>query len=567
MVTNRPRLRRFGTTILLGGILLAPSIWMLSVVPPLWRDVDAWVQVLHPPGQGTILAYGPLYPFVARIPLYLGYAIDCLRVGAPLPKPAFLVHPILTDFGVFVMLLSQHVALFCSAFYLITLTSRFFWIRLIVVVAWAANPLFYTFAHCVGSETLSMILLLLVGATGLRIIRHRRSVPWKEWILLGILVWLCILSRHINAVLAGLLPLTFIILVAYYSITAPFSKSQLLARWRWLRARQAIQKAMVAFAVGISCIVFANASLRAVCQTARIPYYSTAGFTFLFRLKFLAELPLEKRSQLLDEVTKHATSTDVKQLIAVLRNAFPTPDPQRNVMAFIKKAQASLFTWQTDPQGQKFNLLLNRMEKAFLYPPNKILLTAAAKDFKRSQETAIPNVTKQLFATTTYLLSVPEVMPAFASLWTFRDKSAAQIMAVFEKHAYFRRPKHLSYSAFLVLWAVNLALFVALARMRKESVTVVGSYITALTLTGLFMMLANCVLNEFQRRYTLPMWELTIISSTVLFGKTMEYLFFRFKPSVGGLRYHWKQILEAKEKNIRDPKKLPVGQTLIIPQG
>ena len=534
--TSRPRLRRFGTTILLSAVLLAPSIWMLSVVPPLWRDVDAWVQVSHPPGQGTILVYGPLYPFVARIPLYLGYAIDCLRMGAPVPKPAFLVHPILTDSGVFVLLLSQHLALFCSAFYLITLTSRFFWIRLIVAVAWAANPLFYTFAHCVGSETLSMILLLLVGAIGLRIIRHRRSVPRKEWILLGILVWLCILSRHINAVLAGLLPLTFIILAAYYSITAQFARTQLLVRWRRLRTRQAIQKATVAFTVGLSCIIIANASLRAVCQTARIPYYSTAGFTFLFRLKFLAVLPPEKRSQLLDEVTEHTTSTDVKQLIAVLRNTFPTPDPQRNVMAFMKKAQASLFTPETDPQAQKFNLLLNRMEKAFLYPPNQILLTAAAKDFKRSQETRIPNVTKQLCATTTYLLSVPEVMPALASLWTFRDKTAAQIIAVFEKHAYFHGPTHLSYSVFLVLWAVNLSLLVALAGMRKQNVAALCSYTSALTLAGLFMMLANCVLNEFQWRYTLPMWELTLISSTVLFGKTIE-LFFLSKPSVGGRRY------------------------------
>jgi hypothetical protein len=282
---------------------------------------------------------------------------------------------------------------------------------------------------------------------------------------------------------------------------------------------------MVAFTVGISCIVLANASLRALCRAARIPYYSNAGFTFLFRLRFLAALPPEKRSQLLDEVTKHTTSTDVRQLILLLRNAFPTQDPHWNVMAFMKKTQTSLFTPETDPQGQQFHLLLNRTEKAFLYPPTKILLTAVAADFKRSQETTIPNVVRQLFATTTYLLSVPEVIPVFAPLRTFRDKTAAQIMAGF-KHAYFRRPKNLSYSAFLVLWAVNLALFVVLARMRKENVAAVASYAIALTLAGLFMMLANCILNEFQRRYTLPMWELTIISLAVLFGKTMEYLFF-----------------------------------------
>jgi len=225
-------------------------------------------------------------------------------------------------------------------------------------------------------------------------------------------------------------------------------------------------------------------------------------------------------------------------LISLLRNAFPTQDRQWNVMAFMKKAQASLFTPESDPQGQQFHLLLNRTEKTFLYPPNKILLTAVAADFKRSQETTIPNVIRQLFVTTSYLLSVPEVMPDFTSLWTFREETADQIMAVFEKHAYFQNgskfpgrilfshQKKFSYSAFLVLWAVNLALLVALARMRKENVAAVGSYTIALTLAGLLMILANCILNEFQWRYTLPMWELTIISLAVLFGKTMEYLFF-----------------------------------------
>ncbi len=394
-----------------------------------------------------------------------------------------------------------------------------------LAVAWAANPLFYTFAHCVGSETLSMILLLLIGTVGLRIIRSRRNVPRKEWFLLGILVWLSILSRHINASLAGLMPLTFVLLGAYHSIMVPFARSQLLGRWRGLSAKLALQKAAVAFTIGISCIVLANASLLALCWAAQIPYYSTVGFTFLFRLKFLAELPPEKRNQLLDEVTKHTASADVKKLISLLRNAFPTQDPNWDVMAFMKKAQESLFTRQTDPRGQKFYFLLNRTEKAFLCPPNNILLTAVATDFKKSQETTIPNVVRQLFASTTFLLSVPKVMPAYASLWTFRGKSAAEIMAVFKKHAYFRRPKDFSYSAFLVLWVVNLALLIALARMAKENVAAVCSYTTALTVLGLFMMVANCVLNVFQPRYTLPMWELTIISASVLVSRTMECLF------------------------------------------
>ena len=531
-ISARPGLLRFGAPTVLVAALLTPSMWMLSVIPPLWRDVDAYVQVTQPPGPGTILQWGPLYCFVARIPLYFGYAIDCVRAGAPFPTPAFFNHPILTDSGVFVLLLSQHVALCSAAFYLIAVASRLFLVRLALAVLWGATPLFYTFAHCVGSETLGMILLLLVGATGLRMIQNPRKVPGKEWLLFGILVWLCILTRHINATLAGLMPLTFFLLSAHRLIMIPFARSRLLARWRRLQAKQTLQKASLAVAVGISCIVFANVTLRQLCHAVQIPYHSTVGFTFLFRLKFLAGLPAEKRNQLLDKVAKNTDSADVKKLISLLRDAFPDETPNWDVMAFKKKAQASLFPRQTDPREEQFYLVLNRTVQAFLCPPEKIFLNAVAIDFKRSQGATIPSVVRQLFAGTTRYFSYPELMPDHAALFTFRDKSSAQIMAIFKKHSYFHHPKNFIYSAFLFFWCVNLALLAVLAKMRKQEIAAVSSYAAALTLVGLFMMLANCVLNVFQPRYTLPMWELTIVSASVLFGKTMECLFFSRTPSV-----------------------------------
>src|SRR5438132_10583594 len=99
--SRKPRLLRFGATTVLGAVLLAPSIWMLSAIPPLWRDVDAYIQVTQPPGVATILHYGPLYCFAARVPLYLGDAIECLRAGQSLPKLGFFIRPVLTISGVF----------------------------------------------------------------------------------------------------------------------------------------------------------------------------------------------------------------------------------------------------------------------------------------------------------------------------------------------------------------------------------------------------------------------------------------------------------------------------------
>jgi hypothetical protein len=527
----KARLVRLAATSVLIAFLLLPSIWMLSVIPPLWPNgPDAYVQVTEPPGIGTILQFGPLYCFVARIPLYLGYAIDCIRIAAPLPTPVFLLHPTLSDSGVFMLLLSQHVALCYSAFYLITLTTRLFLVRLVLAVVWMANPLFYTFAHIVSSETLSMILLLLLGATALRIIRHRRGVPRKEWLLFGILLWLCILTRHINALLAALMPLTFLFLSAQRLTMIPFTRSNLLRRWRRLRAREDLQKAVVALIIGSSCIALANISLRGLCHAAHVPYEFRVGFTFMFRLESLAKIPPESRNKLLDNVSKNTGSSEVKKVISLLREAF-SEAPNWDVGRFMRTVQASLFAPETKSQDEKLIRVLNRTALAFLCPPEKIFLSAVATDFTKSRKAPIPSVVNFLFWSTRWYFSHPDTMPQCASLITFRDKSAAQILAIFKKHSYFHRRKGFSYNTFLFFWFTNLLLLAVLAKVRKEDVAALSSYATALTLVGLAMMVANCFLNVFQPRYTLPMWELTIVSESVLVGRTMECLLFFHAPA------------------------------------
>ena len=517
-----PRLIGFLGLALLIAILLAPSIWMLSVIPPLWKDVDAYIQVTQPPGVGTVLHYGPLYCFVARIPLYLGHAIDCLRAGAPVPTAGFFFQPVLSDSGVFLLLCLQHLGLCAAAIDLITLASRLFLVRLVLAVAWAINPLFYAFAQCVGSETLSMILVLLIAAAGLRIIRHPRGVPWKDWCLFGILLWLCVLTRHINLMLAALMPLAFFLLSLQRLTMIPFARSQSLRRWRRLRMRQDLQKAVMAFAVGISCIVFANVSLRVFSRAAHIHYHSRLGFTFMWRLKFLSELPPETRNDLLDRVASRTSSPDARKVILSLSEAFPE-GPNSDVIAFLRQAELSLAP-ETKSQDERFAIALNAVAQAFLWPPQRILLGTVATDFARSREATIRSVVNHLFAGTTFFFSNPESMPGCASLVTFRDKTAPQIVAVFKKHSYFHRRKNFSYNAFLLFWLTNLVVLTILAMVRNEKIAALASYAAALTLLGLAMMLANCFLAEFLPRYTLPMWELTILSVSLLFGRAMDCL-------------------------------------------
>jgi hypothetical protein len=495
---------------------------MLSVIPPLWRDVDAYLQVTRPPGAETILQYGPLYCFAARIPLYLGYAIDSIRAQHSLPNPDFFIHPVLTDSGVFLLLVVQHAALCFAAFCLITVATEIFWVRGVLAVAWAANPLLYTLANCVGGETLSMILIVLLGAVGLRIIRHSRNVPKKEWFLVGILLWGCTLTRQINAVLAALLPLTFVLLALYRLFAVRFAGYQSTARWNRLGSKQALKKAMVAIAIGISSIVLANASRGMLCYAAKIPYHSVAGFAFVDRLKFLAAVPGEQRDQLLAKASKNANSGDVKNLISLLRNELTG---SWDTGAFKNRARAS-FDGNLGQQ-QRFYHALNGMVAAFLWPPSKIFLGVVATDFKRSQRITIPDVVAFLFVTTRFYFSHRDVMPQCASLTTFRSKNADQIFAVFKKHSYLRHPKNVSYRGFLFMWIVLFAAFVVIAKVRKLDVAGLTSYAIAMIVIAVLIMLANCVLAVFQARYTLPMWELTIVSLFILFGGTMNALLYQ----------------------------------------
>ena len=230
-------------------------------------------------------------------------------------------------------------------------------------------------------------------------------------------------------------------------------------------------------------------------------------------------------------MSKNSDAPDVKKVIALLRSEFRAETLTWDVDAFKKKAQASLFFPQTDENEQKLHAVLNRTMWAFLYPPQKILLRGVATDFQRSQHTTIPDIVKQLFVATTFYFSHPTAMPQLGSLITFRNNNASRVFAMFKDHPYFRHPKNLSFCLLLSFWLITLAPLVVVGKIRGRRAADLASYTAALTVMGLMITVANCFLTVFQPRFTLPMWELTIVSASILFGRIASLFLPSSRPS------------------------------------
>ncbi|MDQ6626652.1 MAG: hypothetical protein M3Y69_11050 [Verrucomicrobiota bacterium] len=481
------------------GILLAPSIWMLARIPPLWRDLDAYIQVTRSPASAAYMGHGPLYGIFARGPLFAG-AIFERQPGEPLS----LAKPRLTDSGVALLIVTQHLLLAGAAFALIALASGRFGVRLFLALAWASIPLFPTFAHCVGSESLSIILVLALAAAGLSIVKSREEPTGRAWLWFGALLWLVLLVRHVNLLLAFALP------IALFAMTLRH------------RTRRRLNQAVVATAVSAICIVLAQASLQKLCRLENLRYHSRIGFTFLWRLPFLTALPQEAQHKVLAKIAARPMSDDAQKLVVMLREMLDEGSPLQ-AGDLIPRVRTTLFPPGVRWSGDRFDAALNDLAIAFLRPPTREHRHAAFSDFKGALITPLPEPATSLFTTTAYYFANAESMPACAGLTTFRNWTAEQLVALPTEHPYLRAWSGVRYSVALIFAAV-LALSLVVLRKRIGGLV----FAACLVVIGVLMIASTCFIGGILPRYTLPMWETLLIALVICGGAIGDYIAGKF---------------------------------------
>ncbi len=398
-------------------------------------------------------------------------------------------------------------------------TARPFVLRAVLAMMWAANPLFYAFAHCVGSEALSLILLLLLATTGIKIVTQPVKAPVALWLASGLLISLSMLTRHVNGVLAALLPLAIGFAGLSRLLAALSRKSERERSWLLRAWRKDFRLALLAVALGIASIMLAKATFRVVSHAAGLQYHTRIGFAFMFRLNFFGPLTPVEREPLLEKAAAHSRSPDVQSMLSALRTA-PTGPEKFDAMALLARAGA-LLPPETAASADKSDAVLNETARAFLVAPSAPYLKAVEADLIQSQRTTILAIVRQLIQSTESYFLEPANMPKCQNLVTFRDPRSREILHQLHKHPYFGFWKRFTYAHLLSIWGT---LWIYVALLPRAGKAAVAPCAAALTVVGLLFVLATCIVNEFQPRFTLPAWELTIVSTTLLIGSAAEFL-------------------------------------------
>ena len=294
--------RLFAKETLLCALALLPgSIFVFASLPPLWRDSDSLAQIAAPPGHVNLLQFPALYPFVSRLPLLLVSGWNTLLQAQP-PHLDRNANVALNDGGIYLLIVAQHVALiFALALFVVT-AAQSWWRRALLILSALATPLLFLSAQLISSEALGVILTILLFTIALHLFRHDRC-DGPTITAFGICLYLNIMTRHVSAVYAVLLPLG--------CLCAWIGADKEIHRGWW-------RKTCLAVFAGIAAILFAHATTFLLCAVFKEPYRSIVSRTAIYRLDQIDQLPRPERDAFIQQLQNKTSDPLTKEAIPLL---------------------------------------------------------------------------------------------------------------------------------------------------------------------------------------------------------------------------------------------------------
>jgi hypothetical protein len=482
-------------------LLSLPSVYLLVSTPPLWRDSDGFYQVATKFEFLTVLHWPPLYCFCARIPFLVAAVLD----GSLFHTGFSFNWPRITDLGVYLLLVSQHLFVI-AALLSVSMTLTRSWLpRFLIAAIFVSCAPIYVFAHCVGSEAIMAPLLFLACAAGVRYL-YSGSSHWL--ILLFCLIGLNILDRHANGVIAGLVPLALLLLLGVAVVRGSLVQSD---RSYFRTTRRSL---LITIGVGMAGILAANGVVRAVCRFDKIPYRSRAGYAFVWRLDFLKNLPLPEQTAIIDKAESDlhdpaitAALQKVKEMSA--KGNF-VPDDACTAM--------DQFLGEQGYQGQQRHVLLdeklNRLFRYLLSHDPLTLSQAVSHDVLNGMNFTPSLLTKDPFLCTDWLVKrIPEArFQPIQQLQTLVTDSNP--LKRYEACPYFHFWSFLPFFDLVV--GILLASLIGIFTARTQCDLALAVYAIACTLTGIVSAAISFTVVTLLPRLMLPTLILLCFAVVVL---------------------------------------------------
>jgi hypothetical protein len=481
-------------------ILAAPSVYFFCCFPPLWRDSDGFFQLASGINEITIIHWPPLYCLSARVFLLIGALIEGVLHGMPGRFHWSFGKPTFTDTGIYVLLAVQHLALVASLLVTVVTLTRRFWMRLALAAGFALNSSWYAFAHCIGTEAFSNPLTLLVFAAGVKVFREPNRSAYAGYALaLGGAA----LSRPINSVLAGLVPGALLLAAAVRWITGIIDNQRQTGNGR--PAAALFRQAATCTIIGMMTIAATGLLIHGLCWVKRVPYRSRIGYTFMWRLNYLAGLTPAQRTETLQRVGANLHDPITAQALTAAIGALDQNPYWDTHMLYYGISDA--LSREGISRQRTLNLetdqRLNRLARAFLVPPDPALKAAIVHDFLAGFRFTPADVSAEPFRGTDWLqarLDLPSFAPIRA-LVTFKDKPSheAQWRAA---------APYLRLWGWIPLWALGLAALAIgtflLCRRTKSAGPDPGFLVISSVVTGAVLYFVNCSLTFLAARFLLP---------------------------------------------------------------
>ena len=488
-------------------VLSLPSVYLLLVYPPLWKDLDALCQLIMPADVTNIYHFPALFCFSARLIFWLG---DFFLTWRP-PDLLALQRPTLQ--GIYTLVVIQHLALILSLGLLCkTLTKRDA-LRGVFVIGFICASSLYTSLLLCGSEAWSICATISLFAFGLRLYSAQGSET-INWIGYGFSLVLAIGSRHINLLLG------FWLVGLYLTVSIirlPLGHQSGLPSRPLLKGGLAL--------ILLSVAVSSNNFLE-LCLATRVGVEprSTLGRTLSDRIdSFLTEITPAERERFAQELT--ATTSDRNVRLAI--------QDQATIGSFYKGTNAVL---EEQLRAEGFNGEHLQAEKdrvilkatlIYLKTLHPVLVRVIWRDFLRGfTETSNFSLAIDPFAENSfvgkYRLDNPDTwVPLNVLSSTFLPESVAWLdrsgTDVYLKGRSVKsfRLSHLSSTLFLTVLSLGLCFW-----NRRG---VYSRAIPALTilLTGIGIYAATMICVFFLQRYASPLW----LSILVALGLAIEGLF------------------------------------------